>query len=192
MELHKAHQLALLLMAQHGIAQQGWTFSFDNASIRFGVCRGARKEISLSRKLTLVNDESAVKDTILHEIAHALVGCRHMHDEVWKAKAREIGCRPEQFYGEEVIKSPGSYTAECRSCKRTFTRIRKPGRHQSCGYCSGKNYNPAFQLVWSNGQESESSLDNVHRYTGQYSIQPAESMSGTTIRYYFVLTKDQE
>lgn len=44
-------------------------------------------------------DKASIKDTILHEIAHALVGSRKgangkwlIHDKVWKDKALEIGC----------------------------------------------------------------------------------------------------
>ena len=33
-----------------------------------------------------------ITDTILHEIAHALVGPRHGHNAIWRQKAREIGC----------------------------------------------------------------------------------------------------
>ena len=40
-------------------------------------------------------DEKHVLDTILHEIAHALVGSHHKHDAVWKAKCKEIGCDPK-------------------------------------------------------------------------------------------------
>jgi len=35
--------------------------------------------------------DELVRDTLLHEIAHALVGTAHGHDEVWKAKCLEIG-----------------------------------------------------------------------------------------------------
>ena len=34
-----------------------------------------------------------VKDTLLHEIAHALVGSQHQHNTTWRDKAIEIGCK---------------------------------------------------------------------------------------------------
>lgn len=37
-----------------------------------------------------------IKDTVLHEIAHAIVGGRHHHDNVWKACCNKIGCRAER------------------------------------------------------------------------------------------------
>ena len=33
-----------------------------------------------------------IKNTILHEISHAIVGKNHGHDDIWKNKAIEIGC----------------------------------------------------------------------------------------------------
>ena len=36
-------------------------------------------------------DEAEVRETILHEIAHARVGASHGHDAVWQAEARRIG-----------------------------------------------------------------------------------------------------
>ena len=39
-----------------------------------------------------IEDKDVNKDTILHEIAHALVGPSHGHNAIWRRKAREIGC----------------------------------------------------------------------------------------------------
>jgi predicted SprT family Zn-dependent metalloprotease len=41
--------------------------------------------------------EAEITDTLLHEIAHALVGPRHGHDLVWQAKCIEIGARPKRL-----------------------------------------------------------------------------------------------
>ena len=40
-------------------------------------------------KANLNNDK--IKDTVLHEIAHAIVGNEHRHDRVWKDCAQRIG-----------------------------------------------------------------------------------------------------
>lgn len=40
-------------------------------------------------KANLSNDK--IKDTVLHEIAHAIVGNNHYHDKVWKDCAQRIG-----------------------------------------------------------------------------------------------------
>ena len=78
------------LLREHGLAQQGWTFEFDNAVNRGGQCRYSSKTISMSRKLVPLWEEDQVRQTLLHEIAHALTKGHH-HDAVWMAKAVSIG-----------------------------------------------------------------------------------------------------
>ena len=72
MHLIDARNLAWDLMRQHGLADLGWRFRFDHARRRFGSCKYREKAITLSRPLTLLNGEAEVRDTVLHEIAHAL------------------------------------------------------------------------------------------------------------------------
>lgn len=67
-------------------------------------------------------------DTILHEVAHALVGPGHGHDEVWKATCLEVGARPERCYGEEVEMPKGRWRATCGGCGREHDRHRRPKR----------------------------------------------------------------
>ena len=85
-----AIDLATELMAAHGLV--GWRIKLDHARRRAGQCDFTNKTISLSRLYVRHADIDHIRDTILHEIAHALVGPRHGHDAVWRQKAREIGC----------------------------------------------------------------------------------------------------
>lgn len=125
------------LMNEHGLYQ--WKFEFDNAVIRFGCCHQREKKITMSSTLVSINEWSTVKNIVLHEIAHALVGVDHGHDKVWKAKAIEIGCTGETYYSTSVVKTPvGKYTATCLSCGHVANRQRKPKRDYSCGKCSNK------------------------------------------------------
>ncbi|HYO07513.1 MAG TPA: SprT-like domain-containing protein, partial [Tepidisphaeraceae bacterium] len=70
MNLYAARLLTRSLMNQHGLSD--WRFDFDHARRRFGSCRPRQKLITLSRHLVFLNEEPEVRDTILHEIAHAL------------------------------------------------------------------------------------------------------------------------
>ena len=88
--LGAAIDLATELMQVHGLV--GWRIKLDNARRRAGQCDYSKKIISLSRLYVRHADADHIRDTILHEIAHALVGPHHGHDAVWRQKAREIGC----------------------------------------------------------------------------------------------------
>ena len=88
--LGMAIDLATELMAFHGLV--GWRIKLDHARRRAGQCDYTNKTISLSRLYVRHADIDHIRDTILHEIAHALVGRCHGHDAVWRQKALEIGC----------------------------------------------------------------------------------------------------
>jgi predicted SprT family Zn-dependent metalloprotease len=82
------------------------------------------------------NGPAEIVDTLLHEIAHALVGPGHGHDAVWKAKCVEVGARPQRCGNADM--PPGRWRASCPSCKQVFSRHRRPRRLQgwfcrSCG-----------------------------------------------------------
>ena len=88
--LQNVLDLAYRLLAQHGLTE--WRISFDHARRRAGLCNFTTKTISLSRHYARQASFEHITDTILHEIAHALVGPRHGHNATWRQKAREIGC----------------------------------------------------------------------------------------------------
>ena len=88
--LGAAIDLATELMQAHRLV--GWRIKLDHARRRAGQCDYSTKTISLSRLYVRNADADHIRDTILHEIAHALVGPHHGHDAVWRQKAREIGC----------------------------------------------------------------------------------------------------
>jgi predicted SprT family Zn-dependent metalloprotease len=134
MKVSEAYDLATKLLQEHGLRQKGWVIDIDNAKRRFGCCNYTQKEISLSRPLIEANDYAQVLDTILHEIAHALTPGHH-HDEVWKAKCREIGCKDERCYSDkDTVLIAGKYTAVCGGCGKTHSRHKRTprGRRFAC------------------------------------------------------------
>lgn len=88
--LGAAIDLSIELMETHGL--EGWRIKLDHARRRAGQCDYSSKTISLSRLYIRHAEQDHIRDTILHEIAHALVGPNHGHDTVWRQKALEIGC----------------------------------------------------------------------------------------------------
>lgn len=137
MQLSLAKELAINLLETHGLLDLYWTFEFDNAKRRFGCCNHTYKRISLSKYLVELNDEARVKNTILHEIAHALVGHNHGHDNIWKRKALEIGCDGNRCYSSEnTIIVKGNVQAICPKCNHVHTKFKMPKKQSSCGKCS--------------------------------------------------------
>jgi predicted SprT family Zn-dependent metalloprotease len=116
--------LALELMARHGL--EGWKFAFNRRKRALGLCRYGTKAIELSVYLVDANTTDEVRDTILHEIAHAMVGPGHAHDAVWKAKCAEVGAKPERC-GEAEMPA-GRWKATCPKCGIGFSRHRRPKR----------------------------------------------------------------
>jgi predicted SprT family Zn-dependent metalloprotease len=136
MNLHEARNLATDLMRQHGLA--GWTFRFDRARRRFGSCQPTRRTITLSRALTLLNDLDQVRDTLLHEIAHALTPGDN-HGPRWKAKCVELGAKPERCYTHEQVVAPprreARYRIGCPRCNWWADRRRLLARQLVCKTC---------------------------------------------------------
>ena len=146
----QAHRLALELMALHGL--HGWRFALNRRKRHLGLCRYESQTIELSAHLVDRNDWDEIRDTILHEIAHALVGPGHGHGRAWKRKCLEVGASPKRCGQADMPR--GRWQARCGGCGRQYHRHRRPKRlagwHcRSCGPERGK-------LLWKVGDENGS------------------------------------
>ncbi len=101
MTLTEAADLARSLIAEHDLRgfEFGWVEEYPQflrlrvrprSTILAGACLHQSGRILLSR-LEVAFSPDTVRDTLLHEIAHALLGT-HDHDEDWCALAAEMGC----------------------------------------------------------------------------------------------------
>lgn len=81
--------MARRTMIKHGLV--GWDLEWNNSYNTYGVCDDATQIISFSAPIAEFGDESSFRNTVLHEVAHALVGTDECHGPVWKAKCLEIG-----------------------------------------------------------------------------------------------------
>ncbi|YCM42435.1 SprT family zinc-dependent metalloprotease [Verrucomicrobiaceae bacterium 227] len=153
MDIESAFLMLQDEMKSHGLVARGWVAKLDDARKRFGVCRMGPREISLSRPLIFLNSEEEVRDTVLHEIAHALAWIRYRencgHDERWKAICVEIGARPERCFDEEVI-SPELPWALCHgeSGEVFSTYSRKPSRNAAQIWIRGRKEETLGKLVY--------------------------------------------
>jgi predicted metal-dependent hydrolase len=132
-ELDAVARLARELMAKHQLSQ--WSFQFDNATKRVGCCHYATRLLSLSYEFAKRAPDEEIRETILHEIAHALVGKTHGHDDVWRARALEIGCSGRRCHDLQF--TPPRYIVKCEQHCWVVTAERRR-RGVVCKRCRGK------------------------------------------------------
>ena len=80
-------------LLEYGLTDWSVRLSIDEKSSFLGLCSHVDKAIIINAFHCDVHPDAEVIDTILHEIAHALVGPGNGHNDVWASKAREIGCK---------------------------------------------------------------------------------------------------
>ena len=139
--LAETETLANELLKHHKAASglgNEWRFGFDLAPSRAGVCKYGERRIDLSVSFCLRASRAELTDTILHEIAHAIVGKAHNHDAVWADKAREIGCTGERTHA--VRHTAARWAGECGCGKRWFRQrlSRKIANGARCPKCQGE------------------------------------------------------
>ena len=131
MDVTVAKNMAVSLMKEHGLLYRGWQFEFNTRKGAYGVCAHSKKIIYLSILYTrAMKNPNEVKNIILHEIAHALVGSGHGHNYVWRRKALEIGCDGQRCNTYELEDKHVSYKylATCPCCGKAVGVSRKPKR----------------------------------------------------------------
>lgn len=159
MTLPEIKTLAIELMTEHGLIQKGWALRFDNSKRRAGLCNENKRLIGLSKVIVPSMKDEDILDTILHEIAHALVGCKHGHNKVWQRKAREIGCSGKRCYNDtafkegarETIIAQSKYTLTCPNCGEKQAAHRKFKRKHACYDCcnkyAGGKYSEEYEFI---------------------------------------------
>ncbi len=131
-----------------GFGLADWGFGFDNAKLRLGCCDYKKRRITMSKHYVARNTPEQFKNTLLHEIAHALVGRGHGHDAAWRVTARRIGCNARRCSQAEM--PSGEWSATCGCCGKTSRRHRRPKRLTGwyCGVCGVVRGG----MTWSKGE----------------------------------------
>ena len=123
------------ILAESKIAQyldSEWSFAFNNHKRSHGICNYKKKEIQLSRNSALHESMDKVLDTILHEIAHAMVGPEAGHGPIWRNVALVIGCSVNvtadvsEAHGEALAKSITHVVVDTTRNQVVKTYLRKP------------------------------------------------------------------
>lgn len=145
MEFESAARMALELMSQHGVGD--WSFAWNRRKRSLGLCRYRTRRIELSYHFVYANEDAQVRETILHEIAHALAGEKAGHGPLWKTMCLRVGCKPERCDQGEAVMPRGRWTARCAACGKEYSRHRRPARQARywCRKCGPEHGNVTFK-----------------------------------------------
>lgn len=90
----KLKMLEVLFLAEQHLKKhrlQDTLIVFSNHENAAGACSNNGEQISLQVNYVIDSDIDNIDNTILHEIAHALVGNDCGHNIVWQNRAKELG-----------------------------------------------------------------------------------------------------
>ena len=144
-ELDRVRRWAEALIALY--LDESWTFGFDFAKTRAGLCNYTAKRITVSRYLAERYTDDEIHQVLLHEVAHAIAGSRASHGARWKAVARELGYEGKRLHDGAIANELAPWIGTCPG-GHTHYRYRRPVRALACGRCA-KRFDPAHLISWS-------------------------------------------
>lgn len=143
-ELNRVTTWASALIALH--LDPSWTFSFDTAKRRAGLCNYTHKRISVSRYLAAKYADDEIHQVLLHEVAHAIAGSAAGHGPRWKAIARDLGYEGSRLHDGAIATELAPWVGKCPGGHEHF-RYRQPVRALACGRCT-KRFDARFTINW--------------------------------------------
>lgn len=143
-ELERVRVWAHALIRMH--LDNTWTFGFDNAKRRAGVCDFTHRRITVSRYISARNDDDEVHQTLLHEVAHAIAGPGAGHGARWKRIARDLGYVGGTTHHGETPTELAPWVGRCPA-GHTVYRYRRPKGSSSCRACAPR-YDRAHEIAW--------------------------------------------
>lgn len=132
------------LIALH--LDDSWSFGFDNAKRRAGLCDFGRKRISVSRYLAARYDDDTNHQTLLHEVAHAVAGASAGHGPRWKRVARDLGYVGGTTHDGETATELAPWVGVCPAGHVAY-RHRRATRETSCAKCAPR-FDPRHAFTW--------------------------------------------
>ena len=143
-DLERVRTWANALIALH--LDSGWSFGFDNAKTRAGLCNYTAKRITVSKYLAARYDDDEIHQVLLHEVAHALAGHAAAHGPVWKRVARDLGYVGGTTHHGETAVELAPWVGSCPAGHVTY-RHRRPTRPTSCARCS-RTFDSRHLFAW--------------------------------------------
>ena len=130
-------KLAKHLLLKHGLSE--WSVIIEmRPRARMGSCRYGKKQIGLS-EFHLKDGVNEITNTLLHVIAHVLVGPGHNHDRVWTNTFRAIGGNGSRTAKTNNPPKP-RYIGKCSVCGKEYRYYRKPKNIRRSCHCGGNKF----------------------------------------------------
>jgi predicted SprT family Zn-dependent metalloprotease len=123
-----------------------WSFRFDHARTRAGLCDFTHKTISVSRHLAAKYEDDEIHQVLLHEVAHAIAGPKAGHGAKWKEVAKELGYDGKRTHDGSAANELAPWVGTCPAGHDHY-RFRKPTRVLSCGAC-GRGFSRDHVITW--------------------------------------------
>lgn len=139
------------LMREHGLTVKGWKAKINTrASRRLGCCSYQKKTLDISGWHVDNGTEEAIRDTMLHEIAHAIAGHTAGHGVEWQNVCRRIGAKPQEYADKDDCNTPTWRLAirhkDGRIEPLKVTRYRRTD--MSGRWITGRKEETANRLIW--------------------------------------------
>ncbi len=144
-DLARVTRWANALIALH-LDPAEWSFGFDSAKTRAGLCNYREKRITVSKYLAIRFEDDEIHQVLLHEVAHAMAGVRVGHGPKWRSIAREIGYVGKRTHDGSVADELAPWIGTCPQGHELY-RYRRPTRAMACGKCS-RRFDPANVIYW--------------------------------------------
>lgn len=128
-----------------------WSWRWGRAVKTAGSCNYQTRVITLSAPIHRLSTAGDLFGTILHEIAHALVGPGAGHGPRWKQEVVRIGGSDARTH--QMVTPPPKWVGICPN-GHTVKRERRPSQPVSCSRCGSGYFNPALLLAWTRAGDS--------------------------------------
>ncbi|THG29641.1 SprT-like domain-containing protein [Naasia lichenicola] len=143
-DLDRVRRWAAALIDMH--LDPSWSFGFDTAKRRAGLCNYSAKRITVSRYLAEKYEDDDIHQVLLHEVAHAMAGHQAAHGAKWLTTARAIGYIGDRLHDGESAIEMATWIGTCPG-GHTHYRYRKPTGQLSCAIC-GRGFSQKRLITW--------------------------------------------
>jgi SprT protein len=149
MDLEKLWRWGREQLDSHGFTDVELVYSANTGRV-LGSWNAAERRIVLSAMHAFRANEVDAKDTVLHEIAHAIAGSDANHGAAWKRVARSIGAKPNRVTDEIATETTDYKVIGTCIEGHVFTRNTMPRAHSVWLCNKGCEHLPSFarRITW--------------------------------------------